>query len=170
MRAAGPSTDDGTSSGASTRSAMDAALKAVVVTELRRRGFTGSLPHLRRRHDDRVDALSVQHFSSGGSFVVEVASCGPSGVTTSWGLHIPPGKVRAIDCHPPRPRLGAAGFPRSGDHWYVYGPRSYDDEAASWAAPARHYEAVAQQVLDAIEEQAEGFWRDQHHRGEVEPW
>lgn len=58
------------------------------------------MPHLRRVTSDRVDLLSVQFFSSGGSFVVEVAVCPHEGFTTHWGKHIEPKKVRAIDLHP----------------------------------------------------------------------
>src|SRR5687768_13859305 len=79
----------------SPREAMDDALKRILVTDLRQRGFSGTLPHLRRRENERVSLLSIQHFSSGGSFVVEVAACPPSGLRTSWGEDIAPTKVRA---------------------------------------------------------------------------
>ena len=143
---------------ASPRGAMDEALKRVLVPELRRRGFTGSLPHFRRRESERISLLSIQHFSSGGSFTVEVAACPPSGHMTSWGQTIAPSKVRALDVNDPRPRLGSLSFPGSGDHWFVYGPRLYDPDAGA-IQPSPHYEAVARSVLELVDSQAEPFWR-----------
>lgn len=137
---------------------MDAALKAAVNECLRPRGFTGSLPHLRRRSPDRICLLSVQHFSSGGSFVVEVAACGPEGVTTAWGKVIEPSKVNAQHITRPRPRLGSAGFPGSGDHWFVYGPRNYEPHA-DVLQPPHHYEKIAAEVMQLVETTAEPFWQ-----------
>src|SRR5512145_935458 len=95
----------------SPREAMDDAIKRIVVADLRQRGFRGSLPHLRRRDSDCISLVSFQHFSGGGSFVVEVAVCPPGGYTTSWGDEIAPSKVRAVDINNPRPRLGNPNFP-----------------------------------------------------------
>jgi hypothetical protein len=145
---------------ADTRDAMDSALKATVVTALRQRGFTGSLPHLRRRSPEQIRLVSVQYFSSGGSFVVEVAECAPDGLTTSWGVHIEPRKVTAQNVHPPaRIRIGGESFP-SGDPWFVFAPRYYEP-GADTVQPAGHYAAVADDVLRAIDEHAEPFWNAQ---------
>lgn len=137
---------------------MDQALKEVVVADLRRRGFTGSLPHLRRRDPERISLISVQHHSSGGSFVVEVAVCPPSGHVTSWGKDVAPSKVKAVDINDPRPRLGNPSFPGRGDHWFVYGPRSYDPGGQTVLSPS-HYLEVAERVVALLDEQAEEFWR-----------
>jgi tRNA(Leu) C34 or U34 (ribose-2'-O)-methylase TrmL len=137
---------------------MDGALRDAVKRELRPRGFTGTLPHLRRRSADRVHLISVQYHSSGGSFVVEVASCGADGYTTSGGKHIEPSRVTARDIPRPRPRLGSPSFPASGDHWFVFGPRSYELDAETVRA-SEHYEQIAAQVVQMIAEQAEPFWR-----------
>jgi hypothetical protein len=137
---------------------MDEAIKRVVVTDLRRRGFTGTLPHFRRRDGERISLLSFQHLSSGGSFVVEVATCPPGGHLTSWGEHIAPSKVRAVDVNDPRPRLGNPHFPERGDHWFVYGPRSYE-RAAQAVDSSSHYEAIARSVIELVDSQAEPFWR-----------
>lgn len=136
---------------------MDNALGDVVKNDLRPRGFTGSLPHLRRRSSERIELVSVQHHSAGGSFVVEVASCGPDGYTTSWGKHIEPGKMTARDIPTPRPRLGSPSFPEFGDHWFVYGPRNYEPGAAREHL-AEHYQQIAALVVKLIEEEAEPFW------------
>jgi hypothetical protein len=140
---------------------MESALKAAVTDQLRSRGFSGSFPHLRRRGDGRVDLVSFQFHSAGGSFVVEVASCGPGGFTTSWGKHVEPSKVRAIDIAPSlRPRLGNANFPGFGDHWFVFGPRSYEP-ASRVLQPSAHYEAIAAEVVRLLDDQAEPFWQDE---------
>jgi Domain of unknown function (DUF4304) len=145
---------------------MDAALRRAVSEHLRPRGFTGSLPHLRRRSETRIDLLSVQYYNPGGGmFVVEVAACEPTGFTTAWGTHIEPDKVKAQDITMvksqdvtmPRPRLGSPSFPR-GDHWFVFGPTNYEAPNAE-ALSQSHYDRVASEVLHFIEEQAEPFWR-----------
>jgi hypothetical protein len=105
------------------RERMNAGLKRVLVPCLRARGFTGSLPHFRRRRPTRIDLLTVQFFSGGGSFVVEVASCAPTGHRLSW-KHVEPTKATAHQVHRPRPRLGGPDFP-AGDHWCHFAPRFY---------------------------------------------
>jgi hypothetical protein len=55
------------------REAMNGALKDAIAHHLRPQGFTGSLPHLRRRSDTQIGLISFQYFSAGGSFVVEIA-------------------------------------------------------------------------------------------------
>lgn len=62
---------------------MNAALKRMISRDLRPLGFSGSLPHLRRRTPDRIDLITFQFNSAGGSFVIEVAACGPTGFITS---------------------------------------------------------------------------------------
>lgn len=144
---------------ATARESMDAALKRAVASRLRPLGFKGSLPHLRRRSDRRIDLISVQYFSSGGSFVVEVAACGPDGYTTSWGKHIDATKVRAQDIPTPRPRLGSENFPEFGDHWFVFGPRNYE-AGSEKVYPPQHYDDIAADVIRLVAEQAEPFWRE----------
>ena len=136
---------------------MDDAIKRVVVADLRQRGFSGSLPHLRRADSDRISLVSFQHFSSGGSFVVEVGACPPDGHTTSWGEKIAPSKVRAVDINNPRPRLGTPNFPGPGDHWFRYGLRSYERGGQAIQA-STHYDDVARAVVDLLDSQAEPFW------------
>ena len=137
---------------------MDEALNRLVAEELRARGFTGSLPHFRRRDDQRISLISFQHFSSGGSFVAEVATCSPTGYTTSWGKEIPPTKVTAVDINEPRPRLGSPQFPEFGDHWFVYGARSYEPGGQT-VERQEHYESVAAEVCRLLDDEAEPFWQ-----------
>ena len=138
---------------------MDAALKRAVASQLRPLGFKGSLPHLRRLSDRRIDLISVQYYLSGGSFVVEVAACGPDGYTTSWGEHIDATKVRAQDIPFPRPRLGSENFPGFGDHWFVFGLPNYE-AGSEKVYPPQHHDDIAADVIRLVAEQAEPFWRD----------
>jgi hypothetical protein len=111
---------------------MEEALKAQVVPALRARGFRGSLPHFRRAGTDRIDLLTIQFDRHGGGFVVEIATCPPSGVTTAWGEQVPPQRVTAHDVHPhARHRLGA---PKPGEdgRWFRYDDgKSTEDVAAA---------------------------------------
>lgn len=137
------------------RADMDAALTSMVAESLRPAGFTGSLPHLRRILEDRIDLISVQHHAAGGSFVVEVACSPPEGVTSA-GRRIPGSKVRALDINSPRPRLGSPSFPGQGDHWFTFGPRSYDEPSFhGYPSPSD----VADDVLRRLREEAEPWWQ-----------
>lgn len=138
---------------------METALKEVVVSQLRSKGFSGSLPHFRLRRPDRIDLLSFQFHKAGGSFCVEVASCGSEGYTNSWGKHIQPSKVHAREISSPRPRLGNADFPE-GDYWFRFGPPVYEPGHDDVKAP-EHCADVADGVLWFIDQQAEPFWSSQ---------
>ena len=106
---------------------MNASLKAALVPALRARGFKGSLPHFRRATDARIDLLTIQFDQHGGGFIVEISRCGPEGITTSWGKHIPPNKVTAHDLHLyERHRLGSPGRDVDG-RWYRFDDGSPTD-------------------------------------------
>jgi hypothetical protein len=136
---------------------MEAALRQAIDDHLRPAGFTGALPHLRRRSDERIDLMSFQFYSSGGSFVVEVAGCPPSGFTTYWGEHIEPAQLRAWDVPRPRPRLGSKEFLVRGDHWFAFGLPNWEPDSGAMHPPA-HYDAIAAEVMRLVTEQAEPFW------------
>lgn len=136
---------------------MDAALREAIDRHLRPVGFTGSIPHLRRRLDEQVDLISIQHFSSGGSFVVEVACVPPKRIILG-GRSLEPASIRAIDVSNPRPRIGADNFPQRGDHWFHYAPRNYEVESDRlFHSP----DTIAEQVIQLLREQAEPWWRVQ---------
>jgi hypothetical protein len=127
---------------------MIAALREVVVPALRDMGFAGSFPHFRRIRGSQVDLLTFQFNGYGGSFVVEVAHCQPSGVTTHWGKHIPAKEVRAHDIHPKqRLRLGSHP-PQQADHWFYYEPER-----------SGIYTDTAVELLPLLRRDAEHFWQ-----------
>ena len=139
------------------RECMNAALKRVLVPHLRSNGFTGTLPHFRRKLESRIDLLSVQFFSGGGSFVVEIASCEPTGHRLNW-KHVEPTKVTAQHIGDPRPRLGSPNFPRHGDHWFRFAPGHMGEPGFDRQMPESHYTAVAELLVELVDRQAGWFW------------
>ena len=59
------------------RKLMNRALREKLVPDLRARGFKGSLPHFHRIKASGADYLTIQFWSAGGRFTVEIAKCGP---------------------------------------------------------------------------------------------
>ena len=138
----------------SDRAAMDEVLKDLVVPRLREMGFRGSLPHLRRIRGDALDLLSVQHFSSGGSLVVEIGKAPADGIVYG-GRHIPAAKLN-VTYPVERMRLGSDPAGGCSDHWFFYGRRSYE---SMLPAPTRgQMEAVASEIVALLRSQAEPWW------------
>src|SRR5262245_15739629 len=134
------------------RNAIETALRKRFVPELRSRGFHGSLPHFRRTLPDRIDLLTVQFDKWGSRFVVEIARCGPAGVTTHSGQEIPPDKVSAHDVPPgARHRLGSPA-PGEEGRWF-----RFDD-----GTPV---EAVVD-AASAMLEEADRWWEEHAMREE----
>jgi hypothetical protein len=129
---------------------MIAALRDSVVPVLRELKFSGSFPHFRRIQEKQIDLLTFQFNRHGGSFVVEISSCGVGGFTTAWGEKIPPNKVSAHDIHPDkRVRLGSRAAGKT-DFWFYYEP--FQPEI---------YQTVAVKLLSLIRSEAEDFWKAQ---------
>jgi hypothetical protein len=127
---------------------MTAVLKETVVPLLRAQKFTGTFPHFRRLREKQIDLLTFQFNRDGGSFVVEIAACDPSGFTTHWGEKIPPKKVSAHDLHPnKRIRLGTR-TPGKVDHWFVYEPFRLGI-----------CQEIAESLRSLIQSEAETFWQ-----------
>ena len=139
------------------RTEIETALKECFVEAIRNEGFKGSFPHFRRAVGNTLQLITFQFFSSGGSFVVELGQCDSGGFTTSWGKHIPPNKARATDVWP-RLRLGSNPANNQDDHWYSFGPRSY--EPSQQVKSKSHYCNIAKQVLDDFGSQAESWWEN----------
>jgi len=128
---------------------MVKALQEIVVARLRQKGFKGSFPHFRRSYPNRMDLLTFQFDKRGGGFVIEIAKCPPDGITTHWGEHIPPNKVRAWDIHPnERLRLQPRDGSSTAD-WFRYDKTSLLKDV---------YEKTAKDVLQYLEK-AEEWWQ-----------
>jgi len=129
---------------------MIVALRNSVVFVLRELKFSGSFPHFRRIQEKQIDLLTFQFNRHGGSFVVEISSCGVEGFTTAWGEKIPPNKISAHDLHPNnRIRLGSRMTGKTV-FWFSYEP--FQPEI---------YQAVAAKLLSMIHSEAEDFWKTQ---------
>jgi hypothetical protein len=134
---------------------MTSALKNRLVPELRRRGFKGTFPHFHRALATRVDFLIVQFNSAGGSFVVEIAKCGPNGIVEGFGSELPVGRLN-VQFFRDRLRLGSDTTAGRSDHWFEFGRRMYDPPQPT--EPADHYQNVAMSVVPFLATQAERWW------------
>jgi hypothetical protein len=130
------------------RDAMVAALKRHLVPGLRAKDFKGSFPHFRRVQVPRVDYLTVQFNTSGGSFVVEAATSSGDGKPQGYGSELP---VEKLNTHYFRERFRLGSDPGNGvtDHWFQFGPRMHDPVAATHNED--YYARIAQEVLSAFE-------------------
>jgi hypothetical protein len=135
---------------------MTAALKQSLVPELRRRGFRGSFPHFYRLVPGGAHYLMIQFYSSGGSFVVEIAKCGPNGLEGNrFGSELPLDKLN-VPYFKERLRLGSDVAAGRSDHWFEFGPRSYDSPQVPRSL--EFYDAVAQSVIPFLDRQGEAWW------------
>ena len=97
------------------RKEMNKALQKVVVPQLRKCGFKGSLPHFRRINAKNIDLITFQYNKWGGSFVVLLATCNIEGMKMSGEEFVPPNKVTAHDVDvEQRYRLGAPNIFEDG--------------------------------------------------------
>ncbi len=137
------------------RTAMTVALKSILVPALRLRAFKGSLPHFYRNDSARIEFLTVQFNRSGGSFVVEIAKCGPAGIEHGYGSELP---MQKLNTHyfRDRFRLGADKSSGIDDHWFEFGPKMYDPPSP--LRQSAFYKAIAAQVVSHFETQAQGWW------------
>lgn len=75
---------------------MRAALKRVVLPELRARGFSGELPHLRRLVPDATHTFTVQVSRWGGELIVELGRAPAGPYVTASGEAIAPDALQAF--------------------------------------------------------------------------
>ncbi|HYH69459.1 MAG TPA: DUF4304 domain-containing protein [Urbifossiella sp.] len=116
---------------ASSRAAMTAELKRVVVPVLRELGYSGTFPHFRRTRGKRVSLLGFQFSSWGGKFCVGVGTF-PAGGYERGGEIIPADRVRLRDLVR-RTRLGPEDG--DGDGWFDFDGGDY----ATVAEAVIHY-------------------------------
>jgi hypothetical protein len=132
------------------RDRMMNAFKTRFVPALRKRGFAGSFPHFRRRLPNRIDHLTVQFYSAGGSFVVEVGRTGPDGLTEGPWKDLAVDRITVGHILERRrlvPRDAHGGW-RAGD-WFEFGPRGYNNSQP--VKPQEFYDAIADQVLSIFD-------------------
>ena len=137
-----------------TREQLDDTLRDSFVPLLRQKGFRGTFPHFRRQRKTRVDLLSFQHTQpSGGKFVIEIAKAPLAGITTSWGKHIAPGKLKTSDVGGDvfrnRLRLGSSPEENKNDHWFGFSTATQDE-----------LEILVRNLVELVDHQAEVWWSD----------
>ena len=129
------------------------ALKQLLTPELRARGFKGSFPHFHRLTQQRADFLTIQFYSSGGSFVVEIAKAKlPIDKKISHGVAVE--KVTTAHFRD-RYRLRSMPDRMGDDQWFEFGARTY--EPVQDQEPER-YQNVAARVVPLLHSQAEPWW------------
>ena len=132
---------------------MNAALKAVTVPRLRKLGFTGSFPHLRRVRGDCVDLVVFQFNKYAGSFVVEIAFLTAEEAKSHWSGARKLAGATVYDAKK-RYRLGAA---QGHDHWVVFGKQN-DEPNHEVVEPPYVYERIASHAADLIEGEGTSWW------------
>jgi hypothetical protein len=133
-----------------TREMMLKELKAIVVPALRARGFKGSFPDFFRDTGGFVALVNVQFLSSGGSFCVNLGYADAARKNVYFQPETEPAKLK-ISQTSDRLRLGAMG---NGDHWFSFGPTSYDEVRGDPAPP----DQIAARVVALLASQAEAWW------------
>jgi Domain of unknown function (DUF4304) len=147
------------------RDAMLTALQHTLVAALHARGFSGSLPHLRRARLDRFDLVTVHFDRGGGGFVVEIGQRPSAGITAS---SVPPDKVVTYHAaFADRARLQ----PRRGTStaaWFRF------DRAPWWrrgwvASPGAGRFARAAAEATALLAQADAWWEGRREQPNIVP-
>ncbi|MBS1992666.1 MAG: DUF4304 domain-containing protein [Cyanobacteria bacterium SZAS LIN-2] len=111
---------------------MHAALKKIIVPELRRLGFKGTYPHFRRFGSNHTDLLGFQFDKYGDDlFIAEIAQAPGTGFYISkWGEEYQREKLKYYQVTEARyrlqPRLGGGG-----ESWFSYASEEYDEVARS---------------------------------------
>jgi hypothetical protein len=131
---------------------MVAALKESFVPTLRQKGFVGSLPHFRRKLDDRIDFLDVQFAREGGRFCLNIGQSGPKGLEDpAWpDLALAETTVGHVH-HSSRVHRGILF-----KQWFDFGPRKHDSPKA--VKPAAYYQAIACSAARAFEKDGEKWF------------
>ena len=130
------------------RQRMDQTLKTVVLPELRKKGFKGSLPDLRRTKDGAIDLISFTFSTGGGKFAIEIGKYPKIGITTSYGKKIPSEKVKIYHLDlDKRPRLTPT---LQGDYWFEFDT-------------GENYQKIASEAIALINNQAEKWWAEKNN-------
>jgi hypothetical protein len=138
------------------RKEMERALKEIFIPELRLKGFKGSMPHFRRILSNRVDYLSFQFYSAGGSFVVEIAKAAGDGKPKGFGNNLPIEKLN-VSYFADRLRLGSKPDKDILDHWFQFGRASFEEIKP--IKSQEYYNSIAESVLSFFNNQAETWWQ-----------
>ena len=137
---------------------MQKALRSILCPEIRRRGFKGAFPNLRRLGKNRYDLLSIYFMPYGGGFVVELAKCTPAEFQELQTRHkgVVPDKL-CVGHLANRFRLNPNNPPF--DHHFKFEP-SYLDVPPSQrkAQSLEYYGEIAASIVPLLDSQAEPWF------------
>ncbi len=157
------------------RKKIDEALKRIVLPALREKGFTGTLPHLRKITPSEIHLISFQFNKYGGGFVVEIAKTKNEPFRTRSGEIIEPKKLIAL-CVEERERICPKGYFDVKRKWNWYAHTSTLEKFWQkmttcftttdlswfrydfWFNSNKVYDNVARQAAQAINLRAEEFF------------
>lgn len=142
---------------------MREALQRVVVPELRKRGFTGKLPHLRRLTTQGTHTFTVQTSKWGGEFIVELGRAPAGPCRTPTGQVVPAELLTSYHLQgSDRARLRRRSGTREA--WFRYAPSTWDRlwaMARRWFGdhrePANPFHRAAVEVATKLDE-CERWW------------
>jgi hypothetical protein len=142
---------------------MREALQRVVVPELRKRGFMGKLPHLRRLTTEGTHTFTVQASKWGGEFIVELGRAPAGPYRTSTGEVLPAELLTSYHLQGgDRARLRRRTGRREA--WFRYAPTTWDRlvaRARRWfgdqRAPVNPFQRAALEVATKLDE-CERWW------------
>lgn len=144
--------------GAEKRKLMDTSLKAIVVPELRKMGFSGSYPNFRIVEGDLITTCAIQFNRYGGSFILEFARNTMQELTPYMQSVVVPAKAVSGDLSN-RYRLGATKATR-GDFWFDF---------ENFSNKKSKYDELAKEVVNKLLS-VEGFFRyEQREVGDYLP-
>jgi hypothetical protein len=147
------------------RTAMDQALKAIVVPAIRRMGFSGRWPHFRRERGTEIQMITIMFSKYGGSFCIEAARMSFEEFEQKqrqWRAHckeLSKDKLTAGHTLPTsRRRFGAE--PPHADRWFEFGPRDYEVASGQErpVRPPEFYDGVARGALSGLVRYADEFF------------
>jgi hypothetical protein len=142
---------------------MREALQRTVVPELRKRGFTGKLPHLRRLLPQGTHTFTVHTSKWGGEFIVELGRAPAGAYRTSTGEVMPAELLTSYHLQgSDRARLRRRTGTREA--WFRYAPTTWDrlwGKARRWFGdhrePTNPFHRAALEVAMKLDE-CERWW------------
>ena len=135
------------------RQRMMTAFKSRFVPAVRERGFVGAFPHFRR--ELRSASITSPSSSTAPAAASSSSWGGPGRLQRGPWAALPVEKITAAHLMSDRRRLTPRDLHGGwhGPEWFVFGPRSYDDDEPPKSQD--HYDAIADQALKAFVEVGE---------------
>jgi hypothetical protein len=115
---------------------MKKSIEHWVAPALRKRGFIGKFPVLRRKRGTQLDIVELQFNKYGGSFRLNLGTCPAEGITTRWGQFVQPEEVTTS--HEMARRYFLTPFQlsegRTSARWFEFAKENTDEVAQAFLA------------------------------------